>query len=400
MAKTLCLYTAQYPYGLEETFMETEIGYLAEAFERVVIFARKAGETRREVPPNVEVRVLATEGYTTARGLASLGTWMGHCLGDVRSSSERNITWSTLLRVAYDAKQHQKLLGQLGLLNDTLHYTYWFEIHSTLLSILTSKGVIPGFVSRAHGFDLYEERHRLGFIPFRRFQLKHVSRLFLISRHGLDYMNRLYPRYKQKYALSYLGVGDGFVRPPAVGEERPFLVVSCSNIVRIKRVGLLVEALSGIADMPIHWVHFGSGPLLDEVREAARSRLGPNLTFEFKGRRPNAEVLAFYGAHHVDCFINVSSSEGLPVSLMEAVCHGIPVIGTDVGGTSEVVTGETGILLGPDPDAETVRSALETVLRERARNEGARERVRSFWEAHFDARKNYPAFARTLKAMQ
>ena len=50
----------------------------------------------------------------------------------------------------------------------------------------------------------------------------------------------------------------------------------------------------------------------------------------------------------LDGLINVSESEGLPVSMMEAQMAGLPVIGTDVGGVSEIVRPDTGILLPKD----------------------------------------------------
>jgi len=48
---------------------------------------------------------------------------------------------------------------------------------------------------------------------------------------------------------------------------------------------------------------------------------------------PHNDVLNYYASNPVDVFINTSSSEGLPVSIMEAMSFGIPVIATNVGGT-------------------------------------------------------------------
>lgn len=52
-----------------------------------------------------------------------------------------------------------------------------------------------------------------------------------------------------------------------------------------------------------------------------------------------------YSEHPVDVFINLSTNEGVPVSIMEAISFDIPIVATDVGGTSEIVTDETGILV-------------------------------------------------------
>ena len=61
-----------------------------------------------------------------------------------------------------------------------------------------------------------------------------------------------------------------------------------------------------------------------------------SVRVELRGRLPNAELLAEYGRRHFDLFVNVSSREGLPISIMEACGCGIPVLATDVGGVAEM----------------------------------------------------------------
>ena len=68
------------------------------------------------------------------------------------------------------------------------------------------------------------------------------------------------------------------------------------------------------------------------------------------GAFSNREVFDFYKSHPVDFLINVSNNEGIPVSIMEAHSFSIPVVATNVGGTSEIVNEENGILLPADPD--------------------------------------------------
>ena len=58
-------------------------------------------------------------------------------------------------------------------------------------------------------------------------------------------------------------------------------------------------------------------------------------------------------------FINVSSTEGIPVSIMEAMSFGIPVIATAVGGTPEIVNNENGYLLSKDPSAKELAEVIQ-----------------------------------------
>ena len=56
-----------------------------------------------------------------------------------------------------------------------------------------------------------------------------------------------------------------------------------------------------------------------------------NISFELKGFVDNNELLQIYTDKCFSFFINVSESEGLPVSIMEAASAGIPIVATDVG---------------------------------------------------------------------
>ena len=58
-----------------------------------------------------------------------------------------------------------------------------------------------------------------------------------------------------------------------------------------------------------------------------------------------------------DSFITTSSTEGLPVSIQEAMAAGIPIIGTNVGGIPEMIDGN-GVLLSANPSNKEVAEAI------------------------------------------
>ena len=67
------------------------------------------------------------------------------------------------------------------------------------------------------------------------------------------------------------------------------------------------------------------------------------------GNVNNNQVIDFYRTNPPHVFINVSSSEGVPVSIMEAISFGIPIIATDVGGNPEIcIENYNGFLLNKD----------------------------------------------------
>ena len=79
------------------------------------------------------------------------------------------------------------------------------------------------------------------------------------------------------------------------------------------------------------------------------------------------------------CVLLASDYEGCPLSVLEAMAAGVPVVATAVGGIPEIVAdGETG-LLTPRGDAQALARALETVLADRdlATRLGAEGRARA-----------------------
>jgi len=94
---------------------------------------------------------------------------------------------------------------------------------------------------------------------------------------------------------------------------------------------------------------------------------------------------------HIDVFINVSESEGVPVSIMEAMsCH-IPIIAPDVGGIKDMVIDEyNGILLSGDPDINEIAVGLEKI--EYFKNSKIRENAYALYLDKYNAKRNYEEF--------
>ena len=99
-----------------------------------------------------------------------------------------------------------------------------------------------------------------------------------------------------------------------------------------------------------------------------------------------------------DLFINVSSSEGIPVSIMEAMSFGIPVIATDAGGTNEIVKdGYNGYLLPVNIEAEEIASAIKKfILLPDAQKSELSKNATTTWKEQYNAELNYNTFIESL----
>lgn len=397
----LYLFTSEFPYG-NEVFVENEIATLCERFKKVYIIpALVSGPANTRLPSNAEL-ILLKGNYSKGKKLAALLKNLvllfailrherRHSRQQEMAKKMRKQNFFLLLDLLLKAEELKPYLKD----NQAHFYSYWFSNEATLLSILKKQGRITNYVSRAHGFDLYENNGKENYIPFRVFQLAHIDQVFCISKTGMNYLKALYPDYENKITAAYLGVYDYGVNP---FEAKQLVVVSCANIVAVKRVHLLVQALQTV-EVPVTWFHFGDGNLKPEIEELAKS-LPAMVRVKMMGKMSHPELMAFYKEQPVSVFVNTSISEGIPVSIMEAISFGIPVIATEVGGVSEIVNPGTGILLNAGFKPEELGQLLNVFSGSALNAPPFREGVRSFFQAHFSAEHNYPAFADQLLSIQ
>jgi len=94
----------------------------------------------------------------------------------------------------------------------------------------------------------------------------------------------------------------------------------------------------------------------------------------------------------------VSETEGLPVTIMEAMSSGIPIIATDVGGTAELVNNDCCKLLSPCVTSEELSDELKEFYI-RQDKDMLRFNAKNQWENLVNAEKNYTEFAEFLVSL-
>lgn len=415
MKDCLVLLTKVYPFDKGEEFIENEVPVLAEAFEKIILIATAAADhpvQTRETPGNVSVYSLRASQIKRGLPLAAAKLFpfygfRGNC-GREERQAVRGSLRKRLYLTYFLAKSELVYRGAYRILAEcalerydaVTFYSYWF--YDTALAAARLKETLgPGVkraVSRAHGYDLYPDRNPLHYLPMRGELLRRLDMLYPCSQNGSNYLMEQYPAYRDKIRTAYLGTSDFGLPEQTPGG--PFVIASCCHIVPVKRVELLAQALAKLngCGFRIKWIHFGGGGGLDELKKFAAESLS-FMECEFPGEVPNAALMKYYKTHRVDIFVNTSSSEGLPVSIMEACSFGIPAIATDVGGTGEIVRdGETGSLvradITPEELAAKLRSAAELPDAERQR---LRKNCRALWEREFWAERNFTRFAQDIK---
>jgi glycosyltransferase involved in cell wall biosynthesis len=277
--------------------------------------------------------------------------------------------------------------------SDITFYSYWLNTGAHAISTLGFPKSIK--IARAHGSDLYEEKSQHGYLPLLYFTCRRLDRLFFISQNGLEYFSGKITGINN-FKVSRLGVNQPDQYSGEMVKTNSFNIVSCSNLIPLKRIHLIIKALSSIkSDKEIKWFHFGEGILMKELMVLAAEQLGQKnrVNYSFMGHYSNDELMKFYKNHQIDLFINTSFTEGVPVSIMEAQSYGIPVIATDVGGVKELVRKGTGFLLNVDFKIEELTDRIEYFMNlDPEERKGFKANAFSNWEENYNASKNYRQF--------
>ncbi|MBI5793658.1 glycosyltransferase family 4 protein [Candidatus Uhrbacteria bacterium] len=146
---------------------------------------------------------------------------------------------------------------------------------------------------------------------------------------------------------------------------------------------LLIRAVAALPQTlrdRVRVIVIGDGPEMTALQDFVReSQLGNQV--DLPGALPREEVLRRLQTQ-ADLFVLLSSWEGFPYSIIEAMACGVPVIASDVGGVREAITSQTGILLTHN-DIQTLSQALEQLI------QNPKQRKAMGEQAHLAAQKKF-----------
>lgn len=146
-----------------------------------------------------------------------------------------------------------------------------------------------------------------------------------------------------------------------------------------KGVASIIEALVTLKDCRL--IIVGDGPLR-KVLESQANKKGVSDRVIFSGNVAKQQVSNLLS--QADLFILNSSYEGLPHVALEAMMAEVPVVATDVGGTSEaVLDGETGILV-PYGEQSVLEGAIRSILTDKSRRESLVKHALEYSRKNFD----------------
>jgi glycosyltransferase involved in cell wall biosynthesis len=174
------------------------------------------------------------------------------------------------------------------------------------------------------------------------------------------------------------GIPDIPVELRARPDRAPTRLIMIARFEAQKDHPTLLHALAGLRDLAWELDLVGDGPLLGRM-ESLAADLGLRERVHFLGQRMDVPRL-LAGAQ---LSLLVTNWEGLPLSILEAMRAGLPVIATDVAGIGEAISeGETGYLI-PRGDVELLRERLARLLGDARLRLDQGRAARARYERHF-----------------
>ena len=426
----LFFFTDRFPYGKGEAFIENEVPFIAERFDRVYVIPTALTadiSIQRDLPQSFIVLPPANTDNLYSHGRPSrlhrlvwslkymlpwsiktffVKAFWNEVFSLLKSKQLRLNKVEAVIRIIAPTLRNEyhfgKLFKDIDYPPDSNYYlySYWFNNYPCSFEKYTKikRNSLKTIVARAHGIDLYTERHSCNYIPLRKESFDALDHLVLISEDGYNYITKRYPAQKDKCSVSRLGTQDYGIGPAC--DREPFIIASCSSVIPVKRVYRIVDALSMINDHRIHWIHFGAGQDFEKLRQYSEEHLrkNGNISYDFKGQFLNKDLMSYYKTHSISLFLNVSESEGIPVSIMEAISFGIPVVATNVGGTSEAFRDKSDeALLKIDfCDEDLVAQIKRFYEMDASLYHEKRSDARNLWEERFNGSYNYQKFLTTF----
>lgn len=221
-------------------------------------------------------------------------------------------------------------------------------------------------VYTVHGFDSIRIANRF-FLPLEKALKGWCARIVGVSRY--DERNLIAEGIRKKVTCIYNGIDDKSVvdvekvntgirkRIGRIKEDYGRVIMSIARDDAPKRIDLFIEVARLLPEYAFVWI----GNSNDHAK-------GENVFL--MGQIPLAWQLLEYS----DVFVLPSNYEGLPMSIIEALAFGRPVVASDVGGITELLDGQNGFAV--ENDAEMMAAKLRYVLEDAERYAGMAQAAR------------------------
>lgn len=316
----------------------------------------KAWLPKMHYVPFLSPKILATNCTTLLRQPGVYRRVWARALWENRTSAK---FLSRVIALFPKAVEFARRMQQENIVHIHAHYAS----HPALVAWLIHQLTGVSYSITVHAHDIFVRQEMLAT------KLRDSAFVIAISEYNREFLARsVGPWISAKTHVIHCGIrtqeypSDGIVR----NSDTRFEIMSTGSLQSYKGFPYLLEACALLRNrgIPVHCRIIGDG---EQRTLLEKLILRDNLSAEVQllGSQPQEEVTRLLTTAH--CYVQpsiITSSgkmEGIPVSLMEALACGLPVVASNISGIPELVQpGETGYLV-PPADAGALADTLATI---------------------------------------
>jgi len=293
--------------------------------------------------------------------------------------------------------------------NDLIHVHGHPYLSSFLAAKIAKRYGKPLVLTQHNTFieyhNIWDTVERLNDLAVGKQVLKEADKIIVVSNATRNYVLSL-GAAPEKTEVLHNGVDLNRFKPlPEVkGEMRKKLgisedacvVLTVRRLVYKNGIDTLLESaeIAGKENSKLVFVVVGKGPDFEEVEERI-VQLGMQRNFRLTGFVSDKDLPFYYNV--ADLFALPSKSgEGLPLVALEAMACGLPVIATNVGGTSEVLNEDYGKLVPPNSPNSLAEAILEFSRKELAT---LKKKLRTITEQKYSWDRNVEKLGKIYKEL-
>lgn len=281
--------------------------------------------------------------------------------------------------VGFSRGSFKKNIPYISVVKEYLKYNSFDIVHAhtetggLILSLCHSVKGNTKFIYTPHGLSFYEGGPLIGKLIYKPIERWICSRMDTNLAMNTEEL-RLFSKWGSQKATFFHGIGidlnrfkdnsnkKNVIRKEIGAPEDSLLMMSIGELNDNKNHASVINALSKISNTDIYYVICGVGALKDSLKQLIEAK-GLIERVKLLGYRKDIPDVLYAS----DLFVFPSKHEGLPVSLMEAMAAGLPVICSKIRGCVDLVhEGINGYLFNPN-EIEDIKKVIEKILSERTK---------------------------------
>jgi colanic acid/amylovoran biosynthesis glycosyltransferase len=355
-SKSVLIITSTFPFGHGEEFVEAEIrGLLASGMNVILIPLWPRGSLRQGASDLKHITLRRTK----VCGSIFLFTFLKLIIHGTTGTERKRLNLiRRYFRESISAAYGPQLSKIIIDFKVSHVHAYWAS-GPAMLAMNASRLSGINWSFSGHSGDLVEG------VSLDQ-KIESCSGVRLISKRGSRILNQV-GFEADSSVIIHLGVEV----PATVATQNQisdFKIACVGNLIPIKNHITLFNAIKVIESEEISFSVdiIGLGPLESKLKKSVKA-LGLEKTIFFRGQIDHAQLMAEYSQASYQLIILASGiarsgqQEGIPVSLMEAMSYGIPVVSTNTGGIPELITKEFDLLVPPGDSKILAKKILEIV---------------------------------------